>query len=453
MLTAIKQFIYSLVAQLLAPLLYVGGFLTVVTTAFRRAEMGLFILVALIPLPNLRHKLNELPLGKDLIDILIAAIVIGIFLNKKGFETTKNSLFLVLFILVNYAAVWNVSINFGFSAPITPENLMFVEWKNYSEMIFLYFLVGAAVRDEKQQQALIIVMAAVIFFIGLREFRNFAEGASFSYESRAGGPFWAVGLGANHMGAFIAHYCGLLFGLYLLDDNRKRRMLYLLAILFGLHPLFFSYSRGAYLAALVLLTFYGLVKRRSLLVLLTVLVIFWQTLLPVTVVERIQMTESGGQIESSAAHRLYLWEHAVDIFQSNPFFGVGFGGFGYTVPEGELTDTHNFYVKMLAEQGVIGFLLFLFLLKRAFHSGWRLYRLNPSPFHTGLGFGFMGCVVAVLVTNIFGDRWSYFVLGGYFFVFWGAVDRALLIAEAQKTQLNQPRESNDPLPSELAKER
>jgi len=34
----------------------------------------------------------------------------------------------------------------------------------------------------------------------------------------------------------------------------------------------------------------------------------------------------------------------------------------------------------------------------------------------------------VVVTNMFGDRWSYFVLGGYFFVFWGVVDRGIRIA-------------------------
>jgi O-antigen ligase len=417
-----------LFAQLSVTLLYGGGFLTVVMTVFKRAELGLFVLVALTPLPNLRYKLHGLPLGKDLIDILIAAIVIGIFINKKGFETTKNSLYLMLFIVLNYVAVWNVSINFDLTAPISPTNAAFVDWKNYAEMIFLYFLAANAVRDEKQQQTLLVVMAAVILFIGFREFRNFSEGAAFSYDKRAEGPFWVLGLGANHLGAFIAHYCGLLFGLFLLDDNRNRRWLYLLAILLGLHPLFFSYSRGAYMGAVAVLAFYGLIRKRSLLIVLGVAVISWQTLLPHTVVERIEMTKtSEGQIEGSAAQRIDLWNHAIDLFHENPVFGVGYGGFGLTVPEGSLTDTHNIYVKMLAEQGIIGFILFLFLLMKAFHSGWRLYRLNSSPFHTGLGLGFMGCIVAAIVTNMFGDRWSYFAMGGYFFVFWGLIDRAILI--------------------------
>jgi hypothetical protein len=38
---------------------------------------------------------------------------------------------------------------------------------------------------------------------------------------------------------------------------------------------------------------------------------------------------------------------------------------------------------------------------------------------------------------MFGDRWSYFVLGDYFWIIWGLVDRGILIAETsnQETEL------------------
>jgi O-antigen ligase len=162
------------------------------------------------------------------------------------------------------------------------------------------------------------------------------------------------------------------------------------------------------------------------------LLLAWQTLLPATVVERISMTETaGGQLESSAAERVELWDHAINLFRQHPIFGVGFGAFGYTRPAGSLTDTHNFYLRMLSEQGVIGVGLFLVVLAAAFRSGWRLYDAAHTPFSRGLGLGFMACVVAVMVTNVFGDRWSYFVLGSYFFIFWGLVDRGTFLARQQ----------------------
>jgi putative inorganic carbon (HCO3(-)) transporter len=173
----------------------------------------------------------------------------------------------------------------------------------------------------------------------------------------------------------------------------------------------------------------GAVKKRSLLIVVAVVLIGWQTLLPVSVVDRIAMTEStSGEIEGSAAHRLDLWKHALKLFKESPVFGIGFGGFEFTVPEGELTDTHNFYMKTLSEQGVIGMIALSLVLLMALRSGWQLLRIGGSPFHKGLGFGFIVAVIACIISNLFGDRWSYFPLGGYFWIFWGLVDRGILIS-------------------------
>jgi O-antigen ligase len=264
----------------------------------------------------------------------------------------------------------------------------------------------------------------------VREFRNFAEGESFSYERRSEGPFWIVRLGANHFGAFIAHYSSLLLGLFLVDKHKYRKWLYLAAVIVSGHPLLFAYSRGAYAAALAAVTVLGLIKKRALLVLVAVLIFTWQVLLPTTVVERIAMTESAsGELEESAALRFGVWQHALRLFEENSIFGVGFNGFGLTLPEGaRLTDTHNFYMKTAAEQGMVGLTLLAAVLLFALSSGWRLYRRGESDFHRGLGLGFVGCVIAVAVSNVFGDRWSYFTLGGYFWVFWGLVDRALTLS-------------------------
>ncbi|HYA27263.1 MAG TPA: O-antigen ligase family protein [Acidobacteriota bacterium] len=428
MITWLKAFLYSLFSPIAVPLVYLSAFLTILSSIFKKAEWGLFVLVALIPLPNLWYLLHPYPFGKDLIDLLVFAVFVGIFVNKDGLVKSNNSAFLLLFILVNYASLWNTSLNFSLPPPTTTENELLRDWKNYAEMIFLYVLVVNTIRDDKQLKTLLLIATTVILLIAVREYRNFSEGAAFSYDKRSEGPFWVVGLGANHLGAFIAEYGAFLLGLFLCDDDKKRRLLYLAAVLFSIHPLFFSYSRGAYAAAFVALVFLGLVKKRSLLILATVIIVSWQTLLPVTVTERISMTESSsGNLEASAAHRIELWEEAKAIFENNPIFGIGFGGFGLTVPPDEtLTDTHSFYMRTLSEQGIIGIGLFLILLARAFGSGWRLYRTGQTPFYKGMGLGFVACIVAASVSNLFGDRWSYFVLGGYLFVFWGLVDRAIL---------------------------
>jgi hypothetical protein len=143
------------------------------------------------------------------------------------------------------------------------------------------------------------------------------------------------------------------------------------------------------------------------------------------------MTTGGsGELEHSAAVRLDLWNHAIGLFLQKPIFGIGMGGFAFEIPaELIYKDTHNFYLKMLSEQGVVGIGLLIMILYGALRSGFVLNQIGRSEFHKGLGFGFLGCVIACIVNNIFGDRWSYPTLGGYLWLAWGMVDRSILLSE------------------------
>lgn len=425
MLGALK----ALIRLVLSPSLYAATIGIAIASVAKRAEWALYLLILLIPLPNVWYKLQDFPLGKDILDVLELAVLLGIFVNKGGFNRPKRAFTVAMLILVAYAALWNSALHFGLPLPVTNSNPFLADWKNYAQMVFLYFLAYNALKDENSQRIALTILASVFLLIVLREFRNFAAGSSFSYDNRAAGPFWIVGLGANHFGAFISSYGAVLLGLALIDKHRIRRWIYLAGLLFCVYPLFYSYSRGAYVAAVAAIVIIGLVHKRVFLIGVFALVIAWKTILPPTVVERISMTrDESGNIEASAAHRLELWEQAEYLFKSNPVFGIGFSGFGLTVQQGELTDTHNYYVKMAAEQGVIGLATFAAVLLSALASGWNLYRKARSDLQRGLGLGFMACVISMMVNNIFGDRWSYYMLGAYFWILWGIVDRGAWLA-------------------------
>ena len=406
-------------------------------TAFKKAEWGLLLLIALIPQPNIWYKFHSYPLGKNFIDMLYISIFVGIVVQGKKLVGKQNTFIIILFVFYSYISLWNCSMRYSLPLPVTLSNYLLYDFKNFAQMMFLYFMVMAVAETEEQQKILVVIMSVVILLIAVKSYRNFSGGAAFSYDKRVGGPFEAVGLGANHFGAFIAHYCSLLLGLFLFDKNKKRKYLFLTTVLFGLHPLFFAYSRGAYLAALAVVVFFGVFKKRSLLFLLIGFLIFWQFILPVSVVDRITMTKTEtGEIEGSAAHRFTMWEIAFNLFYQNPVFGSGYGSYGFNVPDDEeLKDTHNYYIRILCEQGILGFVLLLLLLTKALWSGRQLMKKAGTPFGQGLGMGFMGCVFATMITNLFGDRFSYFVLGSYFFIFWGIVDRMLLNLDANEKQV------------------
>src|SRR5581483_1461833 len=188
MLAALKSLLYAV----LPITLYLGLFSTAIAGAVKRAEWALYLLIILIPLPVLWYQLHAFPLGNSTMDILVFAAFLGILINKGGFQRAPGTAVIATFVLVSYLAVWNAAFHFNLPIPLTTANPLLADWKNYAEMIFLYFLAYNAIRTEDQQKVAVVIITAVILFIVVHEFRNFSESASFSYEKRAEGPFGAV---------------------------------------------------------------------------------------------------------------------------------------------------------------------------------------------------------------------------------------------------------------------
>jgi len=233
-----------------------------------------------------------------------------------------------------------------------------------------------------------------------------------------------VWLGANHYGAFFAHFLFILVGLFLFTKNKINKIVLFGVIALTIRCVIYTFSRGAYLAVLAGLFFMGLVKDKRILILLFVFLIFWRSLVPVAVVERIDMTRNEqGELEDSAAQRIVLWNIAWNMFKESPIIGKGFDTFQIHTE----ADTHNMYMKILAEMGVMGLLAFLFLLYQAFFVGWRLYKAAKDNFFKSLGLGFCTCVLSLMITNAFGDRWTYLSMASYFWIFLGMVASARLI--------------------------
>jgi O-antigen ligase len=147
------------------------------------------------------------------------------------------------------------------------------------------------------------------------------------------------------------------------------------------------------------------------------------------VVERVEMTfleeaqgtevVSVGETHLYTAGRKHLWDESLAYFYESPIFGTGYRTFG------KLTglDTHNEYFKVLAEGGIIGIFIYLWLYFLALRSGWRLYRNADEELLKAFGFGFVCAVVGSIVVNFFGDRWSYLQIGGLYWIFWALVDQ------------------------------
>jgi len=251
----------------------------------------------------------------------------------------------------------------------------------------------------------------------------------YSHSIRIEGAFSS--LGPNELGAFYAMFTMLLMGIsYYIEEKKLKYAIYFVCAC-NFYPILFSYSRAAYISVMAGFLALGILKDRRVLGLVVVIVLFYRFLLPVSVVERIDMTfiDQGnvseekeqssavgvGGVELDTVGRKELWDKAKEYFREQPLFGIGFDTFRHK--EGMIT--HSLYMKILAEQGLFGLSIFIIYILALLRHSYRLFRVSASRMGRGIGLGFLLCVVAHLAGSISGDQTLYYNLMAVFWLFMG----------------------------------
>ena len=423
-----------------ASLMYFGAIVAVFLSIFWKPQAGLYFLVPLLPMQTARYWLHTYPFGEKLVDVLLLAVLIGVLIHEKRprFVASPLGKVIVLFCVVTYISLWKGAFYLGGPLPLALDDPRFSDWKNYVEMMFLFWIAAAAIRTPKQMKVVLILMCISVLIVN-RSFHGTLAGrdlSQFSYEVRDAGPLGYAG--ENGMGAFQAQFSVLLIGLVAFANKLKTKVALWCVLATCIYCLLFTFSRGGYLGFLVGLLVLGLLKQRKLLVVLAVILVSWQAIVPNAVRQRVLMTYSAGDgLDSSAEERVDLWEDAFQVLSHDPVLGTGFDTYKFMGRVGPYQDTHNYYVKILLEMGATGLLLFLFMLGAAATTAWNLFRKATDPFLSALGCSFFAMLLCAAALNFFGDRWSYLQVNGFFWILLGMVARGLFIVK-QGTEISEP---------------
>ena len=202
----------------------------------------------------------------------------------------------------------------------------------------------------------------------------------------------------------------------------------------------FSFSRGAYIAFAAGVLFLGLTQKRGLLVAAMAVILGAGVLLPNSVMDRLNVTYGAGegstssQLDSSSMDRLLIWQDSLDLAKSYPLLGTGFNTYPKLHRVNNFYDTHNYYLKIQVEDGLIGSVLLMLLLGSMFRLGYHTFRNSSDPLSSSLGLGFSACMIGVIVVNFFGDRFSYQQVNSHLWILVGALSRMRLLDEQQPAQ-------------------
>jgi putative inorganic carbon (hco3(-)) transporter len=429
--------------------LYLGAIVVFLLSVFWRPHVGLYLLIPLLPLQTVRYRILDYPLGNKLIDMLLLGVVLGALI-KGGFRfarTPMNKL-LIVFGIFCYVQLWRGAFFLNTELPLSINNPRFSNWKNYMVMFIIFIVVVSVIKDVKQIKIIVVLMCLSVVLVDKGYYGNMSgrDLSHFSYDVRDGGTLGFAGV--NGIATFEAEFMLFLLGLSALQKRKSIKLALWGLVAFSGYCLLFSFSREAYAGILIGLFFLGLIRQRWLLIALVVFLMSWQSLVPVSVQERILMTydKNEQQLDTSAQDRVEIWNDAMNLFQQNPILGAGFDTYQYQHRVGIYTDTHNYFLKVMVETGVLGLLFFLFILGKAARQGVRLYFQARDVFLRSLGLGFTVMMACVFVVNFFGDRWLYVEVNGFLWVLLACVIRGQMI-ENERAQEATAAESEVPAPA------
>ncbi len=422
----------------LAPLaLYALGIVLFFMGLAGKGQWPLLLVIFLIPLRNIADRLQEFPLGNQFIDILILGAMLGWFISvlnqqKPLFEhSVINSILVVLLLYTFFSLLLGSNyLHKGFSLSFSDDRVK--NWKNFCLMPLLFFITFNHVRDRVWIERILMTMICAIFLVEYYTMHQIHWYSALISREKISGTFQF--LGPNEVAAFFNGYTVIMMSVFLFLKEKKIKWLLFIMILINIFCILCLYSRGAYLGLFAGMFFLFLFKNRKFLIILILVGLLWQSILPEKVVERIKQTKDEyGQLDVSSQERIVIWKQALALFQKSPLTGIGFGVF-HTLGLA-LGDTHNIYIKYLTEQGLIGLAIFLIVILCFLRIGYILYKKGEDDLSKGMGLGLMACIVVFMVNNLFGDRWAYFELGAYLWVFAGLAARLIILAQ-----------SPDPLP-------
>ncbi|MGA7158725.1 MAG: O-antigen ligase family protein [Acidobacteriaceae bacterium] len=368
-----------------------------------------------------------------MLTILVITVIVAALIHGKRLPKSKLLLTWLVFGVYLYISMWMGAALGNAPYPIWTPALNFVLWKAYMLIPLIFVATCLVVEDRRAVRMVILITAISVLFIDRSVIlENLTRSwANFDEAKRDVGP---LAYGSNQTAAFLAQFAMFFWGFVEFIKRRKIKFLGYALIAATLFGTMYEFSRGAYLAVLVSVLVLGLLKDRKLLVVLGIFLFTWQAVVPLAVRERVMMTEnSSGQLESSAQERVDLWSDAEKSILADPIFGDGYGTYQYGQHVANLENPHNLYVQILVETGGIGLIIALVLIGQMFAAGWRLYRRAEDPLYRGLGLGLFVAMCCCVVSNSFGDRWTYLEITGMLWVLVGATVRANQLVAEQAT--------------------
>ncbi|MEW6169950.1 MAG: O-antigen ligase family protein [Candidatus Omnitrophota bacterium] len=318
-----------------------------------------------------------------------------------------------------------------------------VDFKRLISLPLAYFVSSRCIKTKKELNFVFFMILLSLGLVALHTWKSgMLAGPHYADFKRSSGPFGEGFKGADIAGGFLAIFTPFLLSYSIFTKKRIEKIAGFLGLGICIMALFATYSRGSIAALLIavlimilssLKHFFKTSKISTMIILITFigLGLTWERWVPQSIIHRIEGTTAqeesyGGELplDESSQGRIKKWEVGIEVFRMNPIFGVGF-----KIPEFVLkSDTHNSFIQIAAEMGIFGFLVFLLFLLSIFIKTKSLLKTE----YVWLGVGFIGCLIAFIIVNMFYSNFFRDTVVGTFWVLLGLLVSAKKLSEANE---------------------
>ena len=399
-------------------------------------EASIIALVILVPIAFYPYSKDAFLPAKELIAevlVILSLMFWGfkvVTKEKLAFNPTPLNIPLLSFIIICILSlIWS--------------NSFFVSLKELPLFLvgpLLYFIITNNISDQRQIDLILNVLLIIGGLFGIYGILQY-NGIDFSFWIDNIGRQQVFGLfgNAGYFAGYLIFPLSIAIPLFFVNKNRNRKILLLFGILVMGTTLIVTFTRGPYLSIGVSLIFMFLLfllsrgksfinenKKIFITVLIAIIIVAFLFIIPTplsksrTVISQIKARVSITRLtnEFSSGRRITIWKFTGMMIKDRPILGSGIGTYKYNTlryqakffeqgdnrsiyPYGYADKTHNEYLQLWAELGIIGLGIFILIIITYFNYGIRYLKREKDKQKQGIMIGLMGAVVAFLIDSFF----------------------------------------------------
>ena len=380
--------------------LEIAGFLVIVFFSFFAPLGSLYFAIFLLPfLPN--------PFFMTL-----TVVVVGCILSKNYF--TEEMSFAQI-PLTPPLFIYSILVLVATLTSVTFEGSL-RDFAIYTLSFMLFFALVSQVKNKQELYNLVIIFTVGLFLVSCHSIYQYIIDVPMEsgWVDSSNSPelttrVYSVFGNPNVLAKYLLSLFPISFALAMHAKDKLKKVFLFGTSACAVLAMIFTFSRSGWIGLLASLSFFTILKDKKLFTILLIVILVGTFIVPDIVSSRITSVE-----DTSSNYRLMVWQETTNIISDFWLTGVGLGyeAFREIYPFYMIDNNkspyhaHNTYLQILVETGIIGLLVFIWLIIVTFKRGIKLiFTSKKDSFVQYIVLGSLSSIVGLLtqglVENIF----------------------------------------------------